>query len=151
MNLGLEVSLFGSSLKKLPYSPVALLFFCVLKNVPFSNSRNASRSCSCVFITIGPYHATGSSSGLPETNRNRIPSSPACTINSSPLSNSTSERLSASEGGVVSSQPTGSVGTSSGSDALQNFPAPANTYAKAWRVVSIGNVFLRPGGTLTSM
>src|SRR5215831_8645945 len=133
------------------YSPPAVLFPRAFKNVSSCNSRNASRNCSCVFITIGPYHATGSSSGLPDTSRKRMPSSPACTINSSPRSNSTSERLSASEGGVVSSQPTGSVGTSSGSDALQNFPAPANTYAKAWRVVSIGNVFLRPGGTLTSI
>src|SRR5215467_14112666 len=128
------------------YSPPALLFFCFLKNVPSCNSRNASRNCSCVFITIGPYHATGSSSGLPDTSRNRIPSSPACTINSSPRSNSTSDRLSASEGGgAVSSHPTGSVGTSSGSDALQNFPAPANTYANACRVTSTGSVFRRPG------
>src|SRR6516164_2167725 len=46
---------------------------------------NACRRCSCVFITIGPYHATGSSSGRPETRRNRIPSSPACTMTSSPV------------------------------------------------------------------
>jgi hypothetical protein len=63
---------------------------CVMK-VPFSISAMACRSCSCVFITIGPYHATGSSIGLPETNRKRIPSSPACTAISSPRSNSTSE------------------------------------------------------------
>ena len=56
-------------------------------------------------------------------------------------SNSTSERLSASDGGVVSSQCTGSVGTARGSDALQNFPAPAKTEAKACRVVPTGNAF----------
>ena len=82
---------------------------------------------SCVFITIGPYQATGSWSGFPETSRNRIPSSPACTVTSSPRSKSTSERLSASVGGVVSAHPTASVGTASGPDALQNFPAPAKT------------------------
>src|SRR5271166_4294004 len=47
------------------------------RKVPSWSSVNACRSCSCVFITIGPYHATGSSSGFPETSRNRIPSSPA--------------------------------------------------------------------------
>jgi hypothetical protein len=36
-----------------------------------------------------------------------------------------------SDGGAVSSQPTPSVGTASGPDALQNFPPPANTYANA--------------------
>ena len=34
-----------------------------------------------MFITIGPYQATGSSSGFPETSRNRIPwASSACLI-----------------------------------------------------------------------
>jgi len=33
------------------------------RNVPFSSSSNACLSCACVFITIGPYHATGSLSG----------------------------------------------------------------------------------------
>ena len=33
------------------------------RNVPLSSSSNASRNCSCVFITIGPYQATGSLSG----------------------------------------------------------------------------------------
>ena len=51
----------------------------------------AWRSSSCVFITIGPYHATGSSSGLPETSRKRMPSGPAWTTISSPRSKSTSE------------------------------------------------------------
>jgi hypothetical protein len=77
-----------------------------------------------VFITMGRYRPTGSSSGLPETSRKRMPSSPACTATSWPLSKSTSDRVSAAEGGVVSSQPTGSVGTSSGSEALQNLPLP---------------------------
>ncbi len=39
----------------------------VFKNVPRWSSSNAWRSSSCVFITIGPYQATGSPSGLPET------------------------------------------------------------------------------------
>ena len=103
-----------------PFSPS-------LRNVPSRSSVNAWRSSSCVFITMGPYQATGSSSGLPETRRKRIPSSLACTTSSSPRSNRTSERFSASEGGAVSSHPTGSVGTASGPDALQNLPAPAKT------------------------
>src|SRR5215469_1965268 len=104
-------------------------YFCsfLLRNVPSRSSMNACLSCSCVFITMGPYQATGSSSGLPETRRKRIPSSPAWTTTSSPRSKSTSDRLSASDGGAVSSQPTGSVGTASGPEALQNFPAPAKT------------------------
>ena len=63
---------------------------CLMK-VPSCNSATACRSCSWVFITIGPYQATGSSIGLPDTNRNRIPPSPACTSISSPRSKSTSE------------------------------------------------------------
>ena len=47
------------------------------KNVPSRSSSNAFCSCSCVFITIGPYHATGSLSGSPDTSRKRMPSSPA--------------------------------------------------------------------------
>ena len=65
--------------------------------------RRPAAVAACVFITIGPYQATGSSSGLPETSRKRMPSSPACTVTSSPRSKRTSERLSASAGGVVSS------------------------------------------------
>jgi len=74
------------------------------RNVPRWSSSNACRSCSCVFITMGPYHATG--------------------------------RLSASAGGAGSAQPTGSVGTARGPEALPNVPAPPNTYANACRVVS---------------
>ena len=98
-----------------------------LQKRPRSSSSNACRSCSCVFMTIGPYHATGSSRGVPETRRNRIPSSPACTVSSSPRSKSTSERLAASEGGFVSAHPTPSVGTESGPEALQNLPSPPKT------------------------
>src|ERR1017187_6768209 len=121
------------------------------RKVPFSNSWKACWSCSCVFITMGPYQATGSSSGFPETSRNLIPSSPAWTTTSSPLSNKINERLPASLGGWVSAQPTDSVGTASGLDALQNFPLPAKTYANEWRVVSTGSAFLRPRGTETSI
>ena len=64
-----------------------------LMNVPARSSLIACRSSACVFITIGPYHATGSSSGLPETSRKRMPSSPAWTTISSPRSNRTSDRL----------------------------------------------------------
>src|SRR5437762_9395814 len=101
---------------------LCLQFYTFFKNFPCSSSSNACRSCSCVFITIGPYHATGSCNGFPETRRNRIPSSPACTVTSSPRSKSISERLSASVGGVVSNHLTVSVGTVNGPDALQNFP-----------------------------
>ena len=47
----------------------------LLMKVPSRSSRAACRSSACVFITIGPYQATGSRSGFPETSRNRIPSS----------------------------------------------------------------------------
>jgi hypothetical protein len=56
-----------------------------------------------------------------------MPSSPADTLTPSPLSKSTRDPLSASDGGEVSNHFTLSVGTESGSEALQNFPAPANT------------------------
>src|SRR5207244_1287759 len=62
-------------------------------NVPSFSSANAWRSCACVFITMGPYQATGSSMGVPETRRKRMPSSPAWTVISSPRSKSTSEWL----------------------------------------------------------
>ena len=62
-----------------------------LMNLPVSSSEIAWRNSACVFMTIGPYHATGSSIGLPDTSRNRMPSSPACTTISSPRSNNTSE------------------------------------------------------------
>jgi hypothetical protein len=97
------------------------------RKVPSSSSSNASRNCSWVFITIGPYQATGSPNGLPETRRNRMPSGPACTSTSSPRSKTTSERLSAADGGAVSSHAIPSVGTASGPEALQNFPEPAKT------------------------
>ncbi len=48
-----------------------------LMNVPLCSSVMACRNCSWVFMTIGPYHATGSSIGLPDTKRKRMPSSPA--------------------------------------------------------------------------
>jgi len=70
--------------------PIRLLYRCCLRStasfqclwrsfrkVPSCSSVNASRNCSWVFITIGPYQATGSSSGFPETRRNLMPSSPA--------------------------------------------------------------------------
>src|ERR1035438_409413 len=39
----------------------------VLRNLPCSSSRKAWRSYSWVFMTMGPYQANGSWSGLPET------------------------------------------------------------------------------------
>jgi hypothetical protein len=48
-----------------------------LMNMPLFSSATACSSSARVFITIGPYHATGSSIGLPETKRKRMPSSPA--------------------------------------------------------------------------
>lgn len=38
-----------------------------LINVPLCSSVTACRNSSCVFMTIGPYHDTGSSIGLPDT------------------------------------------------------------------------------------
>src|SRR6266478_2711816 len=109
------------------YSAPAFFVLPSFRNVPFSSSVKAWRSCSCVFMTMGPYQATGSSRGLPETRRKRLPSSEACRMTSSPRSKRTRERLSAAEGGAVSSQPTDSVGTDRGSLALQNLPEPAKT------------------------
>src|SRR6202040_1707014 len=99
---------------------------CLMK-VPLRSSATACCSSALVFITIGPYQATGSSIGLPETSKNLMPSSPASTVTSSPRSKSTSERLSASAGGWVSAHSTASVGTANGPEALQNFPAPPKT------------------------
>ena len=65
----------------------------VLDERPVLQIRHRLRSSSAVFITIGPYHATGSSIGLPDTSRKRMPSSPACTTTSSPRSNRTSDRF----------------------------------------------------------
>src|ERR1035437_7756418 len=120
-------------------------------NVPSCNSATAWRSCSCVFMTIGPYQATGSSIGLPDTSRNRIPSGPACTVISSPRSNSTSEWFATSYTGAAFGSSPDSVSTACGSDASRNVPDPANTYANAFRVVSTFSRFRLPGATETSM
>src|SRR5262249_31955984 len=122
-----------------------------LMNVPSRSSLKACCSSSSVFITIGPYHATGSSIGLPDTRRNRIPSSPASTTTSSPRSKSTSDRLPVSPGVERTvPPPTCSVSTPCGSDASRNVPEPAKTYANALFVVSTCRRFLWPGGTDTS-
>ena len=86
---------------------------CLIK-VPFRSSATACCSCSSVFMTIGPYHATGSSIGFPDTSRNRMPSSPACTTTSSPLSKSTSERFPVSSRFTASLPSTCSVRTPRG-------------------------------------
>ena len=44
-----------------------------LMNVPSRRSDIACCSSAFVFITIGPYQATGSSIGLPEISRKRMP------------------------------------------------------------------------------
>ena len=61
--------------------------------VPLRSSATACWISAWVFMTIGPYQATGSRIGLPETSRNRMPSSPAWTVTSSPRSKRISERL----------------------------------------------------------
>ena len=76
---------------RLRAAPIQEEFHRCLINAPVCSSAIACRSCSCVFITMGPYQATGSSIGLPETNRKRIPSGPAWTEISSPRSNKTRE------------------------------------------------------------
>src|SRR5213592_4784145 len=88
-----------------------------LMNVPSRSSAYACWSCSCVFMTIGPYHATGSSIGLPDTSRNRMPSSPAWTVTSSPLSKRTSDRFPISDAPAGSALSTRSVLTPLGCDA----------------------------------
>ena len=50
-----------------------------LANVPCLYSSKAALSSSFVFMTIGPYQATGSPIGLPDIRRNLTPSSPAVT------------------------------------------------------------------------
>src|SRR6185436_15580649 len=102
-------------LPDLPYLPSSM-------NVPLRRSVSACCSSAFVFITIGPYHATGSSIGLPDTSRNRIPSSPACTTISSPRSNSTSERLPAALYSTRSLPSVASVRMARGSDALRKRP-----------------------------
>ena len=78
-----------------------------------------------MFITIGPYQATGSSSGLPDTSRKRMPSSPACTVDLVAAVEQHERAVVRLRAAASSSaQPTPSVGTASGADALQNFPAP---------------------------
>ena len=86
-------------------------------NFPVCNSLIAWRSSACVFITIGPYHATGSSSGLPDTSRKRIPSGPACTTISSPRSNNTSEWFPMSYTGSALGFVASSVSTACGAEA----------------------------------
>src|SRR2546429_4789927 len=98
--------------------------------VPSCSSAYARRSSSGVFITMGPYHATGSSIGFPDTSRNRMPASPACTVTASPLSNSTSERFCTSPLPPLpwaAIGPTCSVRTAPGSEASRNVPPPSNT------------------------
>src|SRR3979411_1089565 len=46
--------------------------------VPLRSSATACCSSACVFITIGPYQATGSSIGLPPTTRKPMAPLPAC-------------------------------------------------------------------------
>ncbi len=78
-------------------------------------------------MTIGPYHATGSLIGAPETSRKRIPCSPECTTTSSPLSKTTSERFPVISRTTVSSSPSFSVSTPKGADAPRKSPAPSKT------------------------
>ena len=107
--------------------PVYLSF----RNVPSSSSSNACRSCSCVFITMGPYHATGSSSGFPETSRKRMPSSPACTINFIAAVKENQRAVVRLRGrvGVQPSHRFGGHGERPRS--VAEFPIPEKTYAKA--------------------
>src|SRR4030095_929860 len=44
------------------------------RNAPSPSARTAVWSSAWVFMTIGPYHATGSRSGCPEQSRKRMPS-----------------------------------------------------------------------------
>src|SRR5947208_1832701 len=57
--------------------PKGAAFLCAFRNVPCSSSWNASRNCSCVFLTIGPYHASGPvlPQNFPHTTRTCVPSS----------------------------------------------------------------------------
>src|SRR5689334_5253411 len=103
-------------------------FHLCLMNVPLRSSLTACCSSALVFITIGPYQATGSSIGLPETRRKRMPSSPACTVTSSPRSNTTSDRLPVRSRTRVSPAAVSfSVSTPNGADAAANVPEPSNT------------------------
>ena len=62
---------------RLSIHPYLSDYLLVFRKVPSLSSSKACLSCSCVFITMGPYHATGSLSGSPDTSRKRMPSSPA--------------------------------------------------------------------------
>jgi len=52
------------------HQPEVLSDLCLMNVLSF-NSSNAIWSCWRVFMTIGPYQATGSPMGLPETRRKR--------------------------------------------------------------------------------
>src|SRR4026208_236616 len=84
VGLGLvgQVGLGRVGLAALPY--LASLTYLPLMNVPLRSSVSACCSSVFVFITIGPYHATGSSIGLPRTSREPSPSAPAPTTPPAP-------------------------------------------------------------------
>jgi hypothetical protein len=100
----------------------------LLMKVPSRSSPAACRSSACVFITIGPYQAMGSRSGFPETSRNRIPSSLAWTVTSSPGRRERASDYRCARGSGLRSHPISfSVSTPKGSEAEQNDPDPSNT------------------------
>src|SRR6056297_1207122 len=116
--------ILGFSQKYSVFHPSVLLW---PKKVPCSSSVKACFSSFRLFITIGPYQATGSRRGIPETSSIRTPSAPLAIFISSPLSNKTSVRLTASFGGVVSCQRSASVGWEKGSCSSEKQALPSYT------------------------
>ena len=111
-----------------PFPDVNRARYSALMNVPSRSSEMASWSSASVFMTIGPYHATGSSIGRPDTSRNRTPSSPAWTTTSSPVPNTTSDRLPVMSRMAVSSSPAVcSVSGANGLDAPRKSALPSKT------------------------
>ncbi len=100
-----------------------------LMNVPLRSSLTACCSSACVFITIGPYHATGSSIGLPDTSRKRMP----CVAGLhgylvAGVEHDQRAVAGAAHAPVSRCRPFSfSVSTPNGCDAPENVPEPSNT------------------------
>ena len=104
------------------------LSVCLMK-VPLRSSVTACCSSACVFITIGPYQATGSSIGLPETSRKRMP----CVAGLHRHLVAAVEQHERAVAGALADQdlavrrPSFSVSTPNGCEASRNVPEPSKT------------------------
>lgn len=115
------------------------------------NQQEDLRSSSEVRdITIGPYQATGSWSGFPDTRRKQIPSSPACTMSSSPRPEQQERSIFGLGCGRCIQPADRFCGHSERTRCVAELPSASKHIPKPWRVVSAGRLFLRPAGTVRS-